>query len=54
MPLPKIRDRRIDEIEDHGMDEGRFFVHLKKGFDWGTDPYQVTQTRSFGSRLDQQ
>ncbi len=22
----------VDEVEGEGMDEGRFFVHLKKGF----------------------
>lgn len=26
------RDERVDEIEGAGMDEGRVFVHLKRGF----------------------
>lgn len=52
MALPNIKDRRIDEIEDGGMEEGRFFVHLKAGFDWGTDPYNVIRSRSFGSRKE--
>jgi hypothetical protein len=31
--LEKIStDARIDEIEGAGMDEGRVFIHLKRGF----------------------
>ena len=26
--LPKINDKRIEEIENGAMDDGRFFVHL--------------------------
>lgn len=42
-------DSRIEEIENAGMDEGRFFVHLKPGFDWKQDPFEVTRTQSFGT-----
>jgi hypothetical protein len=49
--LPKINDPRIDEIENGGMDEGRFFVHLKPGFDWCIDREQRV-TCSFGSRKE--
>lgn len=47
--LPKINDPRIDEIENAGLDDGRFFVHLKKGFDWNVD-CEPRVTRSFDSR----
>jgi len=50
--LPKITDKRIDEIENASMDDGRFFVHLKPGLDWCSDPHQVIRTRSFGSRKE--
>jgi hypothetical protein len=49
--LPKIRDKRIDEIEDAGCDDGRFFVHLKPGFDWCID-WEVRQSQTFGSRAE--
>jgi hypothetical protein len=42
-------DRRVEDVEDEGMDEGRFFVHLRPGFDWGTDPFEAIRTKSFGS-----
>lgn len=48
----KIIDPRIEEIEDAGMDEGRFFIHLKAGFDWAIDPFNTIRTRSFGSRAE--
>lgn len=51
MKLPKIRDRRIAEIEDAGMDDERFFVHLKPGFDWNVD-VEPRRTQSFGSRAE--
>ena len=40
---------KIDEIECEGMDEGRFFVHLKPPYCWayhGNGDFQYTQ--SFG------
>ena len=52
MALPRIVDKRIEEIEDWGLDDDRFFIHLKPGYDWGTDPHQVTRSRSFGSRQE--
>lgn len=49
MPAIKINDPRIDEIEDAGLDDGRFFVHLKPGFDWNVD-IEPRVTHSFDSR----
>ena len=43
------RDSRIEEIENEGMDEGRFFVHLKATYDWDTDHAENRRTESFGS-----
>ncbi|MET4240331.1 hypothetical protein [Bradyrhizobium sp. RT10b] len=42
----------VDEVEDEGLDDGRFFVHLVEGFDWTQDPAQVTRTKSFDSYSD--
>jgi hypothetical protein len=42
------RHPAIEEIDNHGMDDGRFFVHLKPNFRW----YPETEdhcTMSFGS-----
>lgn len=40
----------IAEIENHGMDDGRFFIHLKPSYVWyGSDNEVRTSTRSFGS-----
>jgi hypothetical protein len=44
-----LRDSRIDDVEDEALDEGRFFVHLKQGWDWRQDPHQVTVSKSFGT-----
>ena len=49
--LPVIKDNRIDEIENGGMDEGRFFVHLKPGYDWNID-FEIRVSQSFGSRQE--
>jgi hypothetical protein len=45
-------DKRVDDVEGEGLDDGRFFVHLKDGFDFGTDPYQVVRTKSFERAVD--
>lgn len=37
----------VDDVEDAFLDDGRFFVHLKTGYDWKLDPRQVTVTKSF-------
>ncbi len=42
----------VDEVEDEGMDEGRFFIHLIEGYDWRADPRQVTRTKSFDNYND--
>lgn len=52
MALPKINDPRIEEIEDAGCDEGRFFVHLKDAWDWNIDPGEVRRSTMFGSRKE--
>lgn len=50
--LPKINDPRIEEIENAGMDEGRFFVHLKNGYSWSIDPRYACVSKSFGNVRD--
>jgi len=40
---------KIEEVEDGGMDEGRFFVHLRKPWKWNDDPAHLMTSRSFGS-----
>lgn len=39
---------KVDDVENEGMDEGRFFVHLNEGHDFCTDPHNVIRTKSFG------
>lgn len=39
---------KVDDVENEGMDEGRFFVHLKAGYNWN-DGYGHQETKSFGS-----
>jgi hypothetical protein len=39
---------KVAEVEDEGMDEGRFFVHLTNDYTWN-DGYGVHHTKSFGS-----
>lgn len=46
----KINHPAVDNVEDAGMDEGRFFVHLKKGYSWAKDDIQ--HSKSFGSVED--
>lgn len=50
--LPKIKDARIDEIEDGAMDEGRFFVHLKPAYSWDEPGRERRASQSFGSRKE--
>lgn len=38
---------KVDDVEDEGMDEGRFFVHLKEPYCWD-DGYGHQETKSFG------
>lgn len=38
---------KVDDVENGGMDEGRFFVHLKTGYSWN-DGYGHQETKSFG------
>lgn len=40
------KNPHVDEIENHGMEDGRFFVHLKEGLNWG-GCYDDCSTRSF-------
>lgn len=38
---------KVDDVENEGMEEGRFFVHLKVGYSWN-DGYGHQETKSFG------
>ncbi len=40
----------VADIEDEGMDEGRFFVHLKAAYCWPGAGFM--HTKSFGSFKD--
>lgn len=41
---------KVAEVEDEGMDEGRFFVHLKHPHHWALHgPNDIQYTKSFGS-----
>lgn len=37
----------VEDVENEGMDEGRFFVHLKPGYEYPA-PYSGQRTKSFG------
>lgn len=43
---------RVADVENEGMDEGRFFVHLKAGYDYATQdrngPDDIRLSMSFG------
>lgn len=43
-----IATGKVVEVEDDGMDEGRFFVHLKPPYTWD-DGNGVQRTKSFGT-----
>lgn len=45
-----MKHKAIDEIEDEGMDEGRFFVWLKPGWSW--EAKEQKAGRSFGSKKE--
>lgn len=47
-----MKDPRVIDAEDEGADEGRFFVHLREGFDWCIDPKEVRRSASFGSMAE--
>lgn len=40
---------KVDEIENEGMDEGRYFVHLKEKYCWERYGNDIVRTRSFGN-----
>ena len=40
----------VDDVEDAGMDEGRFFVHLIAPYSWVS--HGIQHTKSFGSFFD--
>ena len=44
-----MRSLKVADVEDEALDDGRFFVHLREGWDFGSDPWQRIGTRSFGS-----
>jgi hypothetical protein len=39
---------KVADVEDEGMDEGRFFVHLEAPYSWN-DGYGHQETKSFGN-----
>lgn len=43
-----IATGKVVEVEDEGMDEGRFFVHLVAPYTWD-EGYGVQRTKSFGN-----
>lgn len=43
-------DSRVEEIEGAGMDEGRVFIHLKKGFIFGAG--EGAHLKSVGSKAE--
>ena len=42
----------VEDIEDGALDDGRFFIHLRDGYDWHADPHQIQRTKSFDSYSD--
>ena len=42
---------KVADVEDEGMDEGRFFVHLTNEWTWN-DGNGLQRTRSFGNFLE--
>jgi hypothetical protein len=38
---------KVADVEDEGMDEGRFFVHLTDKWTWN-EGYGIQHTKSFG------
>lgn len=48
--LQKIsEDSRVEEIEGYGLDDGRVFIHLKRGYMFDEDG---SRTKSVGSVAD--
>jgi hypothetical protein len=48
-------DPRVAEIEGNGMDEGRVFISLVRGYrftNWSDAPYDHTLSRSVGNAAD--
>ena len=39
----------VEEIDNFSMDEGRFFVHLKDGYEYAPNGYGQKGIMSFGS-----
>jgi hypothetical protein len=44
------QDLRVDEIEGDGMDEGRIFIHARRGYWFG--PLEMTHSRSAGNAAE--
>jgi hypothetical protein len=44
-------DPRVEEIEGGGMDDGRVFIHLKKGYAFGKG-YDTTHSKSVGNAAE--
>ena len=42
----------VIEIENVSMDEGRFFVHLKDGYQYAQNGYGLQSIMSFGSVME--
>ena len=48
MQIGKLKDGgKVADVENEGMDEGRFFVHLTKAYTWN-EGYGIQRTKSFG------
>lgn len=43
-----IATGKVAEVENEGMDEGRFFVHLKRPYYWAKYGDDEQRTQSFG------
>jgi hypothetical protein len=46
------RDPRVEDIENEGCDDERFFVHLKTEWSYTQDPRAVTHSQSFSRAAD--
>lgn len=40
---------KVVDVEDEGMDEGRFFVHLGAMYSWERPEFEQVRTKSFGN-----
>lgn len=43
---------KVDEVENEGCEEGRFFVHLKNEWDFDIDPLNNRRSDTFGGYME--